>query len=233
MNKEFYTLDNNNPYICWINLACMAILVALDRDGTINRDVGFLGRYDDWKEKVVIYPHVSYAIKNLKSAGFNPDGCRIIVASNQAGVARGFFNEARIKEVNQEIDSRLRQEGAVIDGWYFSVKIQSEYAKKYSIPLDSIYVDDKDTTRKPGIGMLEQAARDFNLTLKGFERVYVVGDKAVDVQTGLNAAGVGILFKNGNNQEEVDKTKELARATRYWDRVFFVNDFSQVAALIC
>lgn len=199
-------------------------LVVLDRDGTINYDTGYFGRDNEWKEQLKIYPGVSSAIKI-----FNEKGFKVVVASNQAGVARGFFDEARVVEVNQELDRRLRQEGAIVDGWYFSPFVPSSYAKEKGIPLTSRYVFDTDTTRKPGTGMLEQAARDLEFELNEVD-VFVFGDKVNDVQTGLNASGFGVLFDNGKNKKHVEETIKLSKD--YNGRMYVVDGWTRFVQLV-
>ena len=69
------------------------ILVALDRDGTLHKDVGYLGKHKDWKYEVEIYHDVPEAIRRL-----NKMKIPVVVISNQAGVARGFFACDRVVE---------------------------------------------------------------------------------------------------------------------------------------
>ncbi len=66
-------------------------------------------------------------------------------------------------------------------------------------------MDPKYGPRKPGIGMLVKGAKELGLSLDDFGSIYFIGNSAVDVQTGLNADGKGILVCNGKNREEKEK----------------------------
>lgn len=115
-------------------------LVGIDRDGTINEDRGYFGKEDDWKEQLIIYPHVIEVLTALKS----DPRFKIVVASNQAGVARGYFDVTRVEEINREIAGRLGLKGAVLDGWYSCYFIDKKYAREKGISLDSPWVKETD-----------------------------------------------------------------------------------------
>src|SRR5512146_1481354 len=83
--------------------------VFLDRDGTLIEEVGYLDRL----ERLQLFPWSIDAVRLLNQAGF-----AVGVVANQAGVARGFFPEAFVKQVADEIDRRVSAAGGRIDGWY-------------------------------------------------------------------------------------------------------------------
>jgi len=84
----------------------MQKVVFLDRDGTIIKDVGYL----DGPNKIELLPRVSEAVKLLNENGF-----KVIITTNQSGVARGYFSKERIKEINEQLQELLAEQGAHID----------------------------------------------------------------------------------------------------------------------
>src|SRR6202035_716525 len=84
--------------------------VFLDRDGTLIEEVGYLDRV----ERVELYPWTIDAVRALNRAGF-----RIVLVSNQSGVARGFFSESVVDVVHRHIESLLAAGGAHIDAYYY------------------------------------------------------------------------------------------------------------------
>jgi len=143
--------------------------VFVDRDGTINEDVGYV--YSP--ERLYIYRWAAPAIKMLKDAGFF-----VIVVTNQAGVSRGFLTEEMLQDIHAEMVRRLKRSGAMIDAIYYSVDPPFQ-------PSD---------TRKPSPGMIKRAVEEFNIDL---DSSYVVGDKVEDLLLARNAGCKGILVKTG------------------------------------
>jgi D-glycero-D-manno-heptose 1,7-bisphosphate phosphatase len=155
--------------------------VFLDRDGTINIEREFLHR----PEEFLFIPGAVQAIRLLKEAGF-----RVIVVTNQSGIARGYYDEASVNRLHRYIDEELIRFGASIDAYYFC-----PHHPQYSM-------DDKEKAcgcRKPLPGMLLKAAADFYLDLP---TSYIIGDKLADVQAGLNAGCRPILVRSGYGAEE-------------------------------
>jgi D-sedoheptulose 7-phosphate isomerase len=200
-------------------------LVVLDRDGTMNYDDGFFGRYDNWKDELKIYSGVPEGIKKLNSRA------KVVVATNQLGVARGFLTAGRVEDVNKAINSYIAENGGKINGWYYCPFVEKEWAMKEGISQSSPWVLEKDPEfRKPNIGMIKKAAEDLGFALSDFTDVYVIGDKAQDVQMAINAGGKGILIKNGKNDGEILKTRELA--VKYNDRIKFADNFLEASDLV-
>jgi len=171
-------------------------LVGLDRDGTINKDSGHFGKSDLWYKELEIYPGVAEGIKLL-----NEKNIYVVVITNQAGVARGYFDCERVKEINKEIDKRFRKNGAKIDEWYFCPYVNKEYFLKRDLPVNDSWILPNNEGRKPKIGMLKEACRDLGLKLEE-TNIFVIGDKQSDVQTGVNAGGRGYLVDMKNHPEE-------------------------------
>ncbi|MFA5857129.1 MAG: HAD-IIIA family hydrolase [Candidatus Pacearchaeota archaeon] len=184
------------------------ILVGLDRDGTINHDPGHFGKQDNWKEILKIYDGVIEGIKLLNK---NQD-IKVIVATNQGGVARGYYNTKRVKEINKTINDLLSKQGAIIHNWQYCPYFDEITAEKKKYPLSEFILKNNDIRvrlMKPNIGMLEQAAKEMGYSLIDFEKIYFLGDKVEDVLLGLNAGGKGIMVKKGAYPEEIERFKQL------------------------
>jgi len=148
--------------------------IFLDRDGTLMRDVDYCGD----PAKVEIFAGVADALKQLKRSGY-----KLIIITNQSGIARGYFNESDYRAVEQEF---LRQLGEdLIDGTYYCPDLP----------------DTNSPRRKPAPGMIFEAQRDHRLDLA---RSYFIGDKGSDVDCGRNAGVKTILLQAGNGRGETD-----------------------------
>ena len=84
--------------------------VFLDRDDTLMVDSGFV----DHPDKVVLMPGAAEAVRRLNAIGY-----KVVVATNQSGIARGYFDEARLHEIHNSLRERLRAGGAHLDGIYY------------------------------------------------------------------------------------------------------------------
>lgn len=139
--------------------------VFLDRDGTLNVEKEYLHRIEDWEW----IPGAVEAVRMINQMGY-----LAIVVTNQAGVARGYYDEHNIDVLHRQVDKMLEVEGARIDAYYYC-------------PHHPEYGDVRNCDcRKPAPGMLFAAQRDFDIDLT---RSFMIGDKAIDVAAGV-AAGV-------------------------------------------
>jgi histidinol-phosphate phosphatase family domain/HAD-superfamily hydrolase, subfamily IIIA len=154
--------------------------VFLDRDGTINEEVGYLDSLDKFK----IIPCAYEAIKLI-----NESGMKAVVISNQAGVARGLFTEDFVKKINKHLQAALRQKKAHIDNFYYCPHHPTEGIEPYLKVCNC---------RKPAPGMLLQAAHDLDIDLT---RSYLVGDRFRDMEAAKKVGVKGILVKTGYGQE--------------------------------
>ncbi len=186
------------------------VLVGIDRDGTINKDSGFFGSSENWKDELEIHEGVVEGIKLLNEC----EGLKIVVATDQgSGVSRGIYDLNRINKVNKEIWSVLVEKGIKIDSWQSGLYVGYDYAKKHKIEnyLENKWVVAMDDVRlrdrKPGIGMLEKGCKEIGCLLSDFDKIYYIGDRIRDVETGVNAGGKGILVYNGLNGEAVEEIK--------------------------
>jgi D-glycero-D-manno-heptose 1,7-bisphosphate phosphatase len=150
--------------------------VFLDRDGTIIEEVGYLNRLD----RLAFFPWTIDAIRAL-----NGTGLLVVVVTNQAGVALGYFDEAFVRHTHRHMDERIRAGRARVDGYYYCPHHPRGTVEVYRQACDC---------RKPGIGMLRQAAADLGIDVA---RSYVVGDRWGDVELGRAAGAKAILLNTG------------------------------------
>jgi D,D-heptose 1,7-bisphosphate phosphatase len=156
------------------------IAVFLDRDGTINEEVGYLSRLEDLR----LIPRAAEAIRLI-----NKGGVKAVVISNQSGVARGFFSETFVGIVHARLNELLKQDGAVIDRFYYCPHHPTDGTEPYRKTC---------SCRKPEPGMLLAAAAELNIDLA---RSYVVGDMPKDIQVAQRVGAKGILVKTGYGKD--------------------------------
>jgi D-glycero-D-manno-heptose 1,7-bisphosphate phosphatase len=148
----------------------------LDRDGTLIEEVGYLDRV----ERVSLYPWSIDAIRLLNRAGL-----RVVLVTNQSGIARGFFSEAVVEQVHAHIAAQLAEGGAHIDGYYYCPHHPDGRVAEYSHRCEC---------RKPGRGLVDRAVTEFGIDpLQSF----VVGDRWLDVELAHVIGGRGILVRTG------------------------------------
>jgi D-glycero-D-manno-heptose 1,7-bisphosphate phosphatase len=150
--------------------------VFLDRDGTLIEEVGYLDRID----RVRFFPYTVDAVRLLNRAGF-----AVIVATNQAGIARGFFDEAFVEATHQSLSATLEAGGARVDAFYFCPHHPEAGVGPYRQACDC---------RKPRPGLLRRAAEDLGVDLR---RSFVVGDRAHDIAAGAAVGARGVLVRTG------------------------------------
>jgi D-glycero-D-manno-heptose 1,7-bisphosphate phosphatase len=150
--------------------------VFLDRDGTINVDVGFPSRWD----QITIYPYAFEAVRRLKAAGF-----LAVVVTNQSGIARGFLTEADLAGIHGRMAGEFARRGAPLDAFYHCPHFPAAEIAAYRLECDC---------RKPKPGMGHRAAAELGIDLA---RSYMVGDKADDVLFGMNIGATPVLVRTG------------------------------------
>lgn len=155
--------------------------VFVDRDGTLIEEVGYLDR----AERVALYPWTADAIRALNRAGF-----KIVLVSNQSGVARGFFTEAIVDEVHRHIAALLGAGGARIDAYYYCPHHPDGKVAGYAIRCEC---------RKPNRGLVDRAAGEFGIDPA---RSFVVGDRWLDVGLARTIGARGILVRTGYGATE-------------------------------
>jgi len=158
--------------------------VFLDRDGTMAEEVGYLNHADRFR----MFPFAGQAIRRLNEAGL-----AVIVVSNQSGVARGYFPEQLVRQVNERMQRELNAAGATLDGVYYCPHRSADGCD----------------CRKPKMGMIERAAREHNLDLA---RSYVVGDRYGDMELAFRAGCKAVFVRTGYGLgEEAWHAKEWPR----------------------
>jgi D-glycero-D-manno-heptose 1,7-bisphosphate phosphatase len=150
----------------------------LDRDGVINREIGYLSRVD----QVQFLPGVFDLCRKAKELGY-----LLVIITNQAGIARGHYSENDFLVLMDWMTTRFSEYGATIDRIYYC-----PYHPEFGV---GIYKRDS-LDRKPGPGMLLQAAVELNLDLG---QCILVGDRSSDIRAGASA-GVGLLFLLRGNE---------------------------------
>ena len=150
--------------------------VFLDRDGTLIEERNYLDRL----EQIAPFPDAASALAQLAGAGF-----ALVLVTNQAGVARGYFDEAFVQRAHEHLAALLARDGIVLDGYYYCPHHPEGTVAQYRRGC---------RCRKPGPGMVEDAARDLDLDVA---RSFVIGDKWIDVELAQNAGARGILVRTG------------------------------------
>jgi len=153
----------------------------LDRDGTIIEEVGYLDRV----ERVELYPWTIDAIRALNRAGL-----RVVLVSNQSGVARGFFTEEVVDEVHAHLAALLAEGGARIDAYYYCPHHPDGKVAAFARACDC---------RKPGRGLVDRAVREFDVDPA---RSFVVGDRWLDVALARAVGARGVLVRTGYGTTE-------------------------------
>lgn len=151
----------------------------LDRDGTVARYVEYCRRPEEFE----LLPKVGEAIRRLNEAGF-----LVVIVSNQSGVARGFLTRQTLERIHHKMHRQLKRCGARVDAVYYCPH----------------HPDDGCACRKPGIAMFQEAAEDLGLSLASS---YVVGDRMLDVRSGLTAGSHTILVRSGHKPEPTNGVK--------------------------
>lgn len=153
--------------------------VFLDRDGTINEEVGYIRDLADMR----LIPGAGEAIRRLNEASIP-----VILVTNQSGPARGYYDEGWVNNLHERLQELLLEEGAILDAVEYCPHLPPEEGGK--VPPYATRCD----CRKPGTLMLDRAAERLAIDPR---LSYVVGDKATDVELGHNAGSRSILLQTG------------------------------------
>jgi D-glycero-D-manno-heptose 1,7-bisphosphate phosphatase len=150
--------------------------VFIDRDGTVNEQMGYINHMSRFR----LLPGTVKAIRLL-----NRHHYQVIIASNQSGVARGYFPIELVYEIHRTMEESLKQKGAIIDGIFFCPHYSRGEVPEYSVECPC---------RKPMTGMIDQACQAFSIDK---ENSYVIGDRHTDIDFAQRAGLKGILVKTG------------------------------------
>ena len=143
--------------------------IFLDRDGTLNPDPGYIKFPDQFE----LFPGVAEALARLKLAG-----ARLILITNQSGIARGLLSRHNLEAIHKKLRHLLGQTGATLDGIYFCPH----------------HPDDGCGCRKPNRGMIDQAIQELGVDP---ERSYVIGDHLRDIELAKRVGARSILVTTG------------------------------------
>jgi len=183
------------------------ILVAIDRDGTLIENDDFFGKNQNWREELRLKKTVIDLLSFLQTK-YNATS---IVVSNQAGVARKFFDCKRVEEINSHLDSILREKGIKIHSWMYCPDADARYAaaKKDETNFDFAYVKEV-TKRKPSPDMVFDALKGLHRALADFCSILVIGNRQEDKELALALGG---LFVDASDkyEEAVNKINDYVR----------------------
>lgn len=152
------------------NLSSKQKAVFLDRDGTINKDVGFCRTIDDLE----VLDNAKEAIKKINKSGY-----LAIVITNQPVIARGEVSFEKLYEMHDKMETQLGKEGAFVDGIYYC-----PHHPDKGFDGERAAYKKNCCCRKPKSGLFEMAAQDFNIDLS---QSYMIGDSHRDMEAGKNA----------------------------------------------
>lgn len=159
----------------------MQAAVFLDRDGTIIEDTGYISS----PEQVKFLPGSIAAIKQLKDAGY-----KIIIISNQSGVARGLISEDMLQTIEKLIHRQILNGGAHVDSSYYCPHHPEHGSYPYRQACEC---------RKPHTGLIKKAVKDHDIDLS---RSIMVGDHATDIETARRAGIKSVFVMTGHGPEE-------------------------------
>lgn len=188
--------------------------VFLDKDGTLVQDVP----YNVEPGLIRLMPGVIRSLRILHAAGY-----RLIVISNQSGVARGYFPEEALAAVEERLRELLAAAGAPMAGFYYCPHHPEGTVPEYAINC---------SCRKPEPGLLLRAARAHNIDLS---RSWFIGDILNDVEAGRRAGCRTMLLDVGNETEwDMSSRRWPDYLVTHWDQVVpviaFVDDEVRAAA---
>lgn len=157
--------------------------IFLDRDGTINVDKGYTHKIEDLK----FIPSFIEGLRKLAKSGY-----KFIILTNQSGIGRGYYKEEDYFAFRDEMHKRLKEQGILITAEYFCPHLSENNCN----------------CRKPKSGMLEQAAKDFNLDLK---QCWAIGDSSRDIQAGKNVGCKTVQVMTGEEKTPTLSADFVAR----------------------
>jgi D-glycero-D-manno-heptose 1,7-bisphosphate phosphatase len=172
----------------------LAKVLFLDRDGTINRDIG---SYVSSREEFILIDRADEAIAIARDAGF-----RIVLITNQAGIARGIVTPQDVEDVNDYLSELLAERQTFYDRCYYCPAHPN-----YPHPEYDRFIDH----RKPSPRMVEQAIADLREEGVKVDRSvsFFIGDKLIDVECGQRAGLKTILVRTGHNEEALCQERQV------------------------
>lgn len=163
------------------------LTVFLDRDGVIIEEQPFQSR----PEELRLIRGAAEAVARLNRAG-----ARVIVVTNQSGVARGLFTEADLERFHEHLRAELARFEARLDAVYWSPFHPEAEVERYRRHSDC---------RKPGPGMFARAIRELGLDN---DARYVIGDRLTDLEAGKSVGCIAVLVRTGHGEHNSQLAKE-------------------------
>lgn len=163
----------------------------VDRDGTLNEDVGYVDRV----ERFHLYPYATDALRVLARVGY-----RLVVVTQQAGVAHGVLDEPTLESIHRYLTSRLADAGVELAGIYYCPHNLAAQLERYRVDCQC---------RKPLPGMLLRAARELDLDTS---RSVIVGDRWRDLRMGSTIGVPGVMVRTGYGDSEARMPQDGVRA---------------------
>ncbi len=154
----------------------------LDRDGVINKDRA--GFYIKSKKEIHIYKSALKSLSKISQLG----EYRLIILTNQSAIGRGIITEKRSRELNLYLNKKLLKANVKISGIYYCPHKPQ----------------DKCECRKPNIGLVKEAMKDFKIDIKNS---FMVGDKKSDMDMARSAGLKGIFILTGQGANQIKKFK--------------------------
>lgn len=169
----------------------------LDRDGTLNVDYDFVHLPEEWT-------WCDGAIEAIQ--WMNANGYKVIVITNQSGIARGMFTREQVDALHAWVDADLKRHDAWIDAWYVA-----PWHPKFHVGLDPELLLD----RKPGTGLFLKAAQRFGIDLTGS---IMAGDKISDLEPAIEL-GMRAVFIRSRHEPDADQGWLRANGIPILDRL--------------
>lgn len=176
--------------------------IFLDRDGTINKYVGFLRKIGDFE----LLPEAAKAIKKINKSEY-----LAILVTNQPVIARGEVSIMQLNEIHNKMETLLGNEGAYLDDIYYC---PHHPHKGYEGEIPELKIDCE--CRKPKAGMLLQAAREYNIDLSSS---WMIGDSESDILAGRNAGCRTTIVMTGEKFEEGKEYGQTIKAKNLYDAI--------------
>lgn len=169
--------------------------VFLDRDGTLNKEIGYIHNLSE----LVLIDGASAAVRLL-----NEHRVAAVLVTNQSGAARGYYPEEHIRELNARLVKLLAADGAFLDGLYYCAHLPEGVFEPLARQCQC---------RKPLTGLVEQAYREH--TDLDPSKAYVVGDKASDMDLARNCGAKAVLVRTGFGQAVLEHRYQWAVSPDY------------------
>jgi D-glycero-D-manno-heptose 1,7-bisphosphate phosphatase len=167
--------------------------ILLDRDGVINEESSVFIKSPD---EFLPLENSLEAIALL-----NQHHYKIVIITNQSGLARGFFNETTLNLIHQKMRDELVKVGGEIEAIYFCPHQASDLCE----------------CRKPKGGLLKQFAADYDADLS---QIYFIGDSLRDIQAAQNAGAIPVLVKTGNGSKTLQENPQLLTSILIFENLY-------------